>query len=91
MCPYSQFFWSALSRIWTEFEDLQSKSLYSVRMRENTDQKNSKDEHFPRSVCFTKISNKIPQIVSKITSDDHYLRISHVTHKRLFCGDIARY
>ena len=50
-CSYSEFFWSVFSRIRTEYEDLQSKSLYSVQMRENTDQKNSEYEHFLRSGC----------------------------------------
>ena len=34
-------FWSVFSGIRTDYEDLQSKSLYSIRMWENTDQKNS--------------------------------------------------
>ena len=33
------FFWSVFSRIWTEYEDLRSNSQYSVRIRDNTDQK----------------------------------------------------
>ena len=33
------FFWSVFSRIWTENEDLRSNSQYSVRIRDNTDQK----------------------------------------------------
>ena len=33
------FFWSVFSRIWNEYGDLQSKSPYSVQIRENTDQK----------------------------------------------------
>ena len=33
------FFWSLFSRIWTEYRDLRSKYLYSVQVRENTDQK----------------------------------------------------
>ena len=33
------FFWSVFSSIWTEYGD---KSLYSVRILENTNQKNSK-------------------------------------------------
>ena len=39
-----KFFWSAFSRIRTESENLHifPHSAYSVRMRENTDQKNSK-------------------------------------------------
>ena len=41
ICPYSEFFWSAFFRIWTEFGDLLSDSLYSVQVWENMDQKNS--------------------------------------------------
>ena len=37
--PYSEFFWSVFSRIQTEYEDLQNKSPYPVRMRDNTDHK----------------------------------------------------
>ena len=47
--PYSEFFWSTFFCIRTEYGDLQSKSLYSVQMRENTDQKNSEYGHFLRS------------------------------------------
>ena len=36
-------------RIHTEYEDLQSKPLYPVRMRENTDQSNSEYGHLLRS------------------------------------------
>ena len=46
---YSEFFWSVFSRIRAEWGDLQSKSPYSVRMRENTDQKNFEYEPFLRS------------------------------------------
>ena len=46
-CPYSEFFWSVFFRIYTEYEDLLFKYPYSVRMRENTDQKNSQYGHFP--------------------------------------------
>ena len=31
------FFWSAFSRIWTEYEEMQSISPYSVLMREKYD------------------------------------------------------
>ena len=48
-CPYLELFWSAFSRIWTEFSELQSISPYSVRMWENADLNNSKYGHFPRS------------------------------------------
>ena len=46
MCKYSEFLWYVFSRIWTEYRDLLWRSPYSVRMRENTDQKNSKYGHF---------------------------------------------
>ena len=48
-CPYSEFFWFVFSRIWTEILRF---SPYSVRMRENTDQKNSEYGHFSHSVHF---------------------------------------
>ena len=47
--PYSEFLWSVFSRIRTEYGETRSISPYSVRMRENTDQKNSEYEHFLRS------------------------------------------
>ena len=48
-CPYSELFWSASSHIWTEYGEIRSISSYSVRMRENVDQNNSKYGHFLRS------------------------------------------
>ena len=45
-CPYSEFFWSIFSCIWTESGEIRNISPYSLRMRENTDQKNSKYGHF---------------------------------------------
>ena len=33
-CPYLELFWFVFSRIWTEYEDIQSIYLYSLRMRE---------------------------------------------------------
>ena len=50
-CPYSKYFWSTFSRIWTDYEEILRISSYSVRMRENTDQKNSKYGYFSRSAC----------------------------------------
>ena len=46
MCPYSEFFWSVFSRTRTEYENKRSIPQYSVRMRENTDQKNSEYGNF---------------------------------------------
>ena len=39
-CPDTEFFWSIFSCIRTEYGGSRSKSLYSVLIRENTDQKN---------------------------------------------------
>ena len=43
-----KFFWSVFSQIRTEYGEI---LRYSVRMRENTDQKNSKYGHFSHSKC----------------------------------------
>ena len=40
-CLYSEVFWSAFSRVWTEYGDL---------VRESEDQKNSENGHFLRTV-----------------------------------------
>ena len=32
-CPYSEFFWSVFSRIWTEYGGIFRISLYSAQMR----------------------------------------------------------
>ena len=47
--PYSELFWSVFSRIRTEYGEILRICPYSVRMRENTDQKNSEYGHFPNS------------------------------------------
>ena len=48
-CPYSELFWSVFSRTRTEYGEILRISLYSVRMREDTDQNNSEYGHFLRS------------------------------------------
>ena len=50
--PYSDFFWSVFSRIWSEYKELLFKTLYSVWMHENMDQKNSYYGHFLYSVNY---------------------------------------
>ena len=45
-CLHLEFFRSVFSRIRTECGEMRSISPYSVRMRENTDQKNSEYGHF---------------------------------------------
>ena len=42
----SELLWSTFSRIWLEYGHISCISPYSVRMRENTDQNNSKYGHF---------------------------------------------
>ena len=60
--PYSEFFWSVFSRIRTEYGEIRSKSPYSVRMRENTDQKNPEYGHFSRSAsCYQSLLNFFTQ------------------------------
>ena len=60
-----------LAFIQTEYGDLQSKSLYSVQMRDNADQKNSKYGHFSHSVSFMNNAkqiynlNMLPQLTQK--------------------------
>ena len=59
-CPYWEFFWSVFSRIQTEYGKILSISPNSVRMRENTDQKNSEYGHFSSSVPLEKFNaNKV--------------------------------
>ena len=45
-CPYSEVFWSAFSRIQTEYGEIQSFSPNSVQIRENAEQNNSEYGHF---------------------------------------------
>ena len=45
-CLYLEFFWSVFSLNRSEYGEIQSISPYSVRMRENTEQKNYKYRHF---------------------------------------------
>ena len=56
------FFWSAFSCIQTEYGELLRKSPYSVRIQENTGQKNSVFGHFSRSV-FVNINSTQASII----------------------------
>ena len=47
---YSELFWSAFSHIRTEYGEILHISLYSVQMRENSDQNNFEYGHFSSSV-----------------------------------------
>ena len=48
-CPYSELFWSAFSRTWTEYGEILGISLYLVQMRGNADENNSEYAHFLRN------------------------------------------
>ena len=54
-CPNSKLFWSAFSRVRTEYGEILRISPYSVRMRGNTDQNNSAYGHFSRNDRFITI------------------------------------
>ena len=58
-CLYSELFWSAFSRIWTEYGEIRSISPYSVRMRENRDQNHTEYGHFSCSGSFRSFLDKI--------------------------------
>ena len=49
MCPHSELFWSAFSRIQTEYGEIRSIPPYSPRIRENAAQNNSKYGAFLRT------------------------------------------
>ena len=48
MCPYSELFWSAFSRIRTEYGEIICLSVFCLNA-ENADQNNSNYGHFSRS------------------------------------------
>ena len=52
-CPYSELLCSVFSCIQTEYREIQSISPYSVQMRENADQNNSKYGHFLHSEFYS--------------------------------------
>ena len=81
-CPHSELFWFIFSRIRTEYEEVQSISPYSVRMRENTDQNNSEYEHFSGSAYFhcrsfskrklrTKLMQRVTEIIGNVILKDN--------------------
>ena len=53
--PYSELFWSAFSRLQTEYSEILRISPYSVQMRENADKNKSEYGHFLRSGEVTEI------------------------------------
>ena len=88
-CPYSEFFCSVFSRIRTKCGKILCITPYSVRMRENTDQKNSEYGHFLRSgnahllidiqTCICSFASEITtSVTTKLILDEIYapLKIS---------------
>ena len=71
-CSYSELFWSAFSRIQTEYAEIRSISPYSVQMRENADQNNSEYGHFSRCDSVNVVLNINPIFLSK-----HYYIINN--------------
>ena len=65
---YSELFWSAFSRIWTEYVETRSIFPYSVTMPENMDQGNSAYGHFLRSV-FHQAKSTVKKYWDKINID----------------------
>ena len=99
--PYSEFFWSAFCCIWTEYRDLQSKSLYSIWMRENADQKHSEYRHFYavldsyfNPIKFDryrnyKIQESLKEIATRLRYDhlqkEKFIFLKHLTRNLLQC------
>ena len=77
-CPYLHFFWSLFSCIRIEYGEIRSILLYSVRLSENTDQKNSEYEHFSRIVCVL-LSDVIFILLSWILQ----LAVDHCTAQKM--------
>ena len=67
-CSYLELFWSALSRIRTEYGEILRICSYSLRMRENTDQNNSKYGHFLCSDLRVTTSGLVLFSLSKLNS-----------------------
>ena len=63
--PHSELFWSAFSRIWTEYGEVLHISPYSVRTQENANQNNSEYGHFSRSVLFLVTFAQIDSLMEK--------------------------
>ena len=61
------FFWSVFSRIWTKYGEIRSISPYSVRIRENSDQKKTPYLDTFHAVCveIEQLRVNWPEAVSK--------------------------
>ena len=96
-CPYSEFFWSLLSRIRREYVEIPLISLYSVPMRENKDQKNSQNLHHSRSylifilACFSNIDRKIKNQFPSFIFTNVSLRAPSWNLKITIFSEITKY
>ena len=79
-CPYSEFFRSVFSSLWTEYGEILCISLHSVRMRKNTGQKNSKYGHFSRSVGLVMKSFSIKNLTRLNESVFPWKHLNHNTN-----------
>ena len=73
-CPYSEFYWSVFSPIWTEYEEIQSISPHLVQMREIRTRKNPNMYSF--YAVYTSVKSKISEA---------YLEPNRMTMIELFC------
>ena len=73
-----EFFWSLFSRILTEYGEILRIFPYSVQMRENTNQKNSKYGHF---LC--RVEQKFRKLLSE-QRDNSYRNISAQDIPKIF-------
>ena len=66
--PYSELFWSAFSRIRTEYRVIPRISPYSVRIGEFADQNNSEYGHYsPNVYVYCELSEMKQQEKKKVT------------------------
>ena len=83
-CPCSEFFWSAFSRIRTEYEGILRISPYSVQTREKAEQKNSEYGHFSRSVGHFYIYAKLMKHINPLTVNGECC--PHIETNQLTCS-----
>ena len=75
-CTYSDLFWSVFSSIRSKYGEIRSISPYSVRMRENTDQKNSEYGHFSRSEILNNMNERKQIFNNKIDTIKTHRKIN---------------
>ena len=93
-CPYSELLWSVFSRIWTEYGEIRGISLFSVRIRENTEQNDSEYGHFSRSGngeltinCLTKRNPEA--VVRRFSLKKVFLKLSQDSQENIWQDMVA--